>query len=89
MLHHFSQTTSLSEPAVTVPAQREVEVKRLRLEEGRHEAFKQLLVEHAVDAPTVNALAQQRTKSFPRDLHDRHTWTRQNRACLSTNRALS
>lgn len=57
-----------SRPRHATPAQGEVEVERLGLEEGRHEALQQLLVEHAVDTPAVNALAQQSAQSLPRDL---------------------
>lgn len=69
----------INRPSRPLPAQGEVEVEGLGLEEGRHEAFQQLLVKHAVDTAAVHALAQQRAQSFPRDLPDRQKWRRKNK----------
>lgn len=60
-------TCDLAQPAI-VPAQGEVEVEALGLEERSHKSFQQLLVEHAVHTPSIHALAQEGTQSFPRHL---------------------
>lgn len=51
-----------------LPAQGEVEVEALGLEERSHESFEQLLVEHAVHTSSIHTLAQEGAQSFPRHL---------------------